>query len=186
MRLRSTDERYGALAQGLHWSSALLVIAQVILGLAMTRIDGGDNTTMYRLHVGNGLLITVLTIGRALWRFAEPSPHAPPMPPWRRIAFAGNHYALYVGLFALAASGIATLVANDLTPLPIDLVASDVDDVRAGSAHFVLALIYIGLVVMHVGGVVSYQRTKGNVLEKMGLDLAGPKAETSKPGGAAG
>lgn len=171
MTLRSSETNYGTLARGLHWTTAGLVLVLVPLGLAMTRINDGDNNTMYRVHVALGLLIAVLTIIRVVWRFLEPSPTPPPMPPWRRLLYTANHYALYVGLLVLAVTGIATLVTNDLTPFPPSVVASEVDDVRAGDAHFALALIYTGLFVMHIAGVLAYHRTKGPVLNKMGINI---------------
>ncbi len=81
MTLRSSHLTYGTLARGLHWVSAGLVVVLIALGLTVTRINSGDNTTLYRIHVTLGLLIAVLTIVRVIWRFTEPSPVPPPMPP---------------------------------------------------------------------------------------------------------
>lgn len=178
MTLRSDHLTYGTLARGLHWASAALIMVLIVLGLTMTRINAGDNTTLYRIHVAIGLLVAVLTIIRVIWRFTEPSPVPPPMPPWRQKLYIANHYALYVGLLALAVTGIATLLTNDLTPFPPDVVASEVDDVRAGDAHFVLALVYTALLVMHVVGVLAYQRSRGDVLSRMGIDLAGDHTDS--------
>ncbi len=172
MTARSTDTHYGAAARALHWVSAALVLALVPLGLIMTRVDGGDNTTMYRIHVAVGLLVAALTIVRVGWRLVEPSPATPPMPTWRRRLYLANHYSLYLGLFALAVTGIVVLVSNDMTPLPTDVVAADVDDVRAGDAHFALAIVYTALFLMHIVGVLSYQRSKGDVLTRMGIDVS--------------
>lgn len=179
MELRSTSERYGAVAQGLHWVSALLILILIALGLTMTRLGGGDNDTMYRVHVGLGLIVGVLTIVRVVWRFLEPSPPTPPMPEWRRLAYLGIHYALYVGLLALAGTGITTLLASGLTPFPTEVTAAAVEDGRPRDAHFVLALAYSGLLVLHVVGVMTYQRSKGDVTSRMGLNLPAP----TKPNG---
>jgi len=171
MNARSTPTRYGALARGLHWTSAVLVISLAPLGLVMTRVDDGDNTTLYRIHVALGLLAALLTIIRVVWRVIEPSPTHPPMSSGRRVLYLANHYALYGGLFLLAITGIAVLVSNGLSPFPADVVASEVEDVAVGDAHFLLALIYSGLFVMHIVGVLSYERTKGEVLSRMGLNV---------------
>ncbi len=112
MTLRSSADSYGSLARALHWLSAELILVLIALGIAMTRVNDGDNTTLYRAHVALGLLVALLTIARAVWRFVEPSPVTPPMAPWRRWLYLANHYALYVGLFALAVTGIVTLAAN--------------------------------------------------------------------------
>ncbi len=169
MSPRSSQDRYGTVAVGLHWASAALVLAQLTMGLTMTRINDGDNDLMYRAHVGVGMLIALLTIGRVVWRVIEPSPRTPPMPEWRRVAYIANHGAFYVVLFALASTGIATLIASDLTPLPWTVEAAAIEDGRARDNHFVMALVFSALFVMHVVGVVTYQRTKGDVFSRMGV-----------------
>ncbi len=179
MALRSTQDNYGTAARVLHWTCAGLVVVMVILGLTMTRIDGGDNTTMYRVHVAIGLLVAALTLIRVIWRFLEPAPDAPPMPAWRRTLYLGNHYGLYIGLFLLAGTGIATLIASDLTPFPPDVTASEVEDSRPRDAHFALGLIYTGLFLMHIIGVMTYQRTKGDVVSKMGLNFPATTSQAS-------
>ncbi len=181
MSMRSNHNNYGTVAVGLHWASAMLVLTQVALGLTMTRLNGGDNDGMYRIHVAIGMTVALLTIARALWRFIEPSPRTPPMPEWRRIAYLANHAAFYVLLLALAGGGIAILIGSDLTPLPWTVEAAAIEDSRARDSHFILALIFSALFVMHVAGVVSYQRTKGDVFTRMGITgLASPDSATTK------
>lgn len=170
MPARSTSTNYGSVAQALHWVSALLIIALIPLGIIMTRVGDGSNDWLYRAHVGIGMLVALLTVARVIWHFREPTPTPPPLPRWRTALFVGNHYALYVLLLLLTISGIGTLLASDLTPFPPDVVAADVEDGTARDAHFALALIYTGLLFMHIAGVLSYQRTKGDVLSRMGIN----------------
>ncbi len=170
MNTRSTEDRYGAVAVGLHWASAILVIMLVPLGLSMTRLNAGDNDVMYRIHVGVGMSVAILTIVRAIWRFVEPSPETPPMPEWRRTVYIANHAVFYVVLFALATTGVATLVASGIAPIPTNVNASAVEDGRARDAHFILGLVFSALFFMHVIGVMTYQRTKGDVLKRMGVN----------------
>ena len=180
MRMKSNHDRYGSVAVGFHWASAVLVLGQLALGLSMTRVNGGDNDAMYRVHVGLGMVITLLTIARAGWRVVEPSPRTPPMPEWRRIVYVANHAAFYVVLLALAGGGLAILIGSEITPMPWAVDAAAVEDGRARDAHFILALIFSALFVMHVIGVVSYQRTKGDVFSRMGIDgMASPDSATT-------
>lgn len=184
METRSSPDRYGTVAVALHWTSAGLVLVLIALGLSMTRINGGDNDLMYRAHVGLGMVVALLTITRAVWRFVEPSPVTPPMPEWRKIVYVANHAAFYVGLLALAGTGIATLITSDITPIPTSVDATAVQDGRARDAHFLLALVYSALFVMHVVGVISYQRSKGDVLTRMGISgvaTAGPAETNDSP-----
>lgn len=183
MNMRSNPERFGTVAVGLHWASAMLVLTQVVLGLTMTRLDGGDNDLMYRTHVAIGMTVACLTIARAVWRFVEPSPKTPPMPGWRRFVYLANHAAFYVVLLGLAAGGIAILISSDMTPLPWTVDAAAVEDGRARDSHFILAMIFSALFVMHVAGVVSYQRTKGDVFTRIGITgLASPNSTASNVG----
>ncbi len=177
MSVRSNQHRYGVMAQALHWVSAAVIVVLIVGGLAMTRVGDGDNTTLYRSHVALGLLVAVLTLVRVAWRVVEPSPIPPPMEPWRRLLFVANHTALYVVLAALAVSGIGVLLTNDITPVPSEVVASDVDDVAAADAHLVAALIYTGLMLMHVVGVISHQRRDRSTLARMGISF-GPVGAT--------
>ncbi len=181
MSSRSAQDRYGTVAVGLHWASALLVLGEVALGLSMTRLGDGDTDVLYQIHVGVGLVIALLTIGRVVWRLVEPSPSTPPMPGWRRIVYVANHAAFYVVLLALAVVGIAMLVASDVSPFPTSVDAASVDDGRLRDLHFRLALVFSGLFIMHVIGVVTYQRTKGDVFSRMGITgLSSPEADQAE------
>ncbi len=132
---------------------------------------------MYRVHVAVGMTVAVLTAIRAAWRLIETSPQSPPMPGWRRLAYAGNHAAFYVVLLALAGTGVATLLASGITPFPTSVDAAAVEDGRARDAHFLLALVFSALFVMHVVGVATYQRTKGDVFSRMGVTRFGSPSE---------
>ena len=181
MNTRSSQNRYGTIAVRLHWASAVLVLAQLGLGLAMSRLGGGDNDRLHQIHVGVGLLVAVLTIGRVAWRVIEPSPSTPPMPDWRRVAYVANHVAFYVVLLALAVGGIAMLIASGVAPFPTSVDATSVDDGRLRDGHFVLALVFSALFVMHVVGVVTYQRTKGDVFARMGIEgVSSPTTDQSQ------
>ena len=179
MSLKSTKTSYGVQAQAIHWISAAMIVVLIVLGVAMTRIDGGDNTTLYRIHIGLGQSVAILTVLRVITRMREPTPAPPPMPQWRKVLFVANHYALYVGLFALAVTGSATLLASDLSMYPPNINATEVDDVAAGDAHFALAVIYTGLLGMHIAGVLSYQRSKGDVLSRMGIQIRSRTSPTN-------
>ncbi len=209
MSIRSTRDRYGAIAQAIHWMSAFLILALIPLGLVMTRLDDAETQlTLNRIHVTLGVIVAFLTIGRVIWRLIEPTPDPPPMPTWRKLLFSGTHLALYVGIAILASSGIVMLVETDFRPIAggdrgvpgIETIVAErgADDevIEAGSGsgsddapgeredsegggpeqetvarttHGALAFIYGGLFIAHVGGVATYQLTKGDVLGRMGV-----------------
>ena len=175
MTRRSTQQTYGSIARTMHWCSLALISLMVMLGMTMTRIDGGANDAMYRAHVAVGLLVSVITIARVIWRIVEPTPEPIPMPPWRRRLYLANHYGLYIGLVLLALTGISILVSNDAGIAPWSIHAADIEESSAGDAHFALVIVYTGLYLMHVIGVLSYQRTKGDVLARMGVRAPSPQ-----------
>lgn len=173
MGVRSTADRYGRIAQGLHWATALLILALIPLGILMTRVgEGGGQTALYRIHVGLGLTVAGLTLARVVWRIVEPTPAPPPMPAWRLRLYTGVHVALYAGLAVLAISGVAMLVGSGMVPIPPDVVPADVHrDLAPRAGHQVTAYVFLGLFAAHIAGVASYQLAKGDVLARMGVRL---------------
>ena len=83
MSLKSTSDRYGAVAIGLHWASAALIVAALALGLlAADAADAGARLWLVRLHIlagGSALLLTLFRIGWWLWADRRPDP-APGQP----------------------------------------------------------------------------------------------------------
>ena len=130
---------------------------------------GGTVDELYQAHVGLGLVVTVLTVARAVWRVREESPSPPPMAAWRRHLYVANHQLLYAGMGALALTGLAILVSSGVGLNPTSVTAEEVSDSRLGDAHFALALLYAGLFAMHIIGAVTYQLGEGKVLYKVGL-----------------
>ncbi len=70
---------YGLAAVVVHWSTAVLVLAIMVCGLAMTRLDLALDRTfaLYQLHKSLGLTILALTGIRLVLRLRTPSPVAP-------------------------------------------------------------------------------------------------------------
>jgi cytochrome b561 len=100
--------RYGRIAQGLHWITAILVLAAFLVG------EGGPEDRVYsveradqlRLHESLGLTVLLLVIVRVVWRLVDPAPEEPPMPAWIRRAAAVGHALLYLLLFAVPLTAI--------------------------------------------------------------------------------
>ena len=117
----SRPTRYGAVAQALHWATAILVLA------AFTYGPGGSEQRVYSaardfdrsLHETLGLCVLAITIVRLGWRAFDERPEAPAPYPWMRTAARAVQALLYVLLFALPATAIAGawLEGHDLTLL---------------------------------------------------------------------
>ena len=93
----STVQRYGALAQMLHWGTVLLVGA--LVGIAITMDDlplGPEKFKLYNLHKSIGLTVLAVTLLRLIWRRISPPPPLPAaMPEWERRAAKASHFLLY-------------------------------------------------------------------------------------------
>jgi cytochrome b561 len=119
MPLLSTRWRYGSLAQGLHWLTAILVLIAFALG------PGGSELHVYsaaldvtrQTHETLGICVFAITLLRLLWRSIDPAPEDPPMQPWMRRSAQVAHVAIYGLLIATPLSAIvgAWLEGHPLT-----------------------------------------------------------------------
>ena len=99
--------RYNAVAMGLHWIIALLMIPMLFFGEELMEVEGGTGGTLLpTIHVSAGIAILVLTVLRLIWRVVNPPPPAPlTMAGWERTAAAATHVLFYVLMIALPLSG---------------------------------------------------------------------------------
>lgn len=88
------------------------------------------------------------------------------MPRWEKILFVANHYVLYGLLGVLSLTGIVILLSAGSFDA-IALAKSGGPNVQ----HEIASNIFLAMFVMHVGGVVYYQVTKGRTLRRMGVPL---------------
>ena len=139
-------QRYNAAAIALHWVTAALIIANLLLGLTMVRLPiSPQKLHWYLWHKSIGITVFALTSGRLAWRAIRPHPAPVAMPPWQRRAAAVSHALLYVLLFATPISGWIYSSATGVQvvylgtfPLP-NLVPKD------KALADVLRLVHIGL-----------------------------------------
>jgi cytochrome b561 len=114
-------ERYGAVAQFLHWATVILVLAAYIYG------PGGNEDRIYspardfdrQLHETLGMCVFALVAIRVLWRMFDQRPDPPDVARWMGLAAKLVQVALYVLLFAVPLTAItgAWLEGHPLTLL---------------------------------------------------------------------
>lgn len=105
---RSID-RYGRVAQALHWATALLVLIAFIYG------PGGPEQRVYsaardferQLHETLGMCVFLLVALRLLWRAVDQRPVPPQLPRWMNLAAGSVQATLYALLFAVPLTAIA-------------------------------------------------------------------------------
>lgn len=165
MGLRNTPERYGSVAQALHWVVVLLLIGQVAVGkIAHEMTDGFDKLVLLARHKSVGITILGLAVLRLAWRLLDRPPPPPPMPRWQYLASRATHTGFYVLLFALPLTGWIMSSASNypvswfgLAQLP-DLVAPDrglkhlMEEV-----HETLVAALVTLAILHVAAALKHQ-----------------------------
>jgi cytochrome b561 len=158
------SEHYNRGAITLHWVTAALIVANLLLGLSMVALPVSPRKLhWYLFHKSIGITIFLLTSLRIAWRTIRPHPAPVPMPPWQRRAARASHALLYVLLFVIPLSGwlysSATgvqVVYLGVVPLP-DLVGKDKalgDALRI--VHVSLNACLFALVVVHVVAAIKH------------------------------
>jgi len=156
--------RYSAVAIVLHWLVALLVFANLLLGLSMVPMPlTPRKLSFYQLHKWIGITVFLLACARLAWRAWHPAPSLAFLPRWQRSAAAVSHLLLYALLFMVPLSGwlysSATgiqVVYLGLVPLP-DLVPKDKAlaavlkgvHVALNSALFLLVFVHAAAAIRH-------------------------------------
>ena len=103
------SRRYGAVAQCLHWATALLVLVAFVYG------PGGPEDRVYaatrdfdrRLHETLGSTVFVLAVVRMLWRQVDRRPDPVAVGRWMGAAAKAVQGALYLLLLAVPMTAIA-------------------------------------------------------------------------------
>lgn len=153
------SERYTPVAIALHWIVALLIIANLALGLYTVDLPLSPAKLRYfSFHKWIGVTVFLLAAARLLWRLGHPAPALPAaMAPWERRAANATHVLLYLLFFAApltgwlfsSASGFQTVYLG-VIPLP-DLLSKDkalADALKL--AHKSINFTMAGVIVFHV------------------------------------
>jgi cytochrome b561 len=163
--------RYNNGAVFLHWLTAIIVIAQVVVGFTFGNMERGPaRSDLFTVHKTIGAVILILALIRLGWRIAHPPPPYPPeLPRWERVAGTWTHRLFYFLLITLPLTGLAAVSADALakgeatTPLlggiPLPLIPGMTRDAShlAGTTHVILVLVTLALVVLHVAAALKHQ-----------------------------
>ena len=110
--------RYSIVAMLFHWTIAVLVILNWRLADSAHELKGPQGASLMADHKAFGILILALTLGRLLWRLANPIPRLPEnYASWERILARSTHVIFYVLLLALP---LGAWIANSLGGRSID------------------------------------------------------------------
>ena len=190
------QRRYSAVAIGLHWTIAALIVANIVIGLRFDGLHGMAKFTALQWHKSFGITVLILSLGRLGWRLANrPPPYPAHMAPWERAAARTVHLGFYALMLALPLTGwmivsasttnIPTLLygaiawphISPIHALPMAMRKGLTD--RFEIVHDTLAWTMILLLAMHLGAVAKHLIIdRDEVLWRMApLGLVKPKAE---------
>ncbi len=185
------QQRYGRVAQALHWTIALLIVLQIPLGWYMGTIeDRGVKRMLEGRHISIGVTILLLTLARIGWTLTHRRPPLPAaMPGWERGLAHATHTLFYGLLLALPLSGwIMESVGRRPIPfwgltwphfpgLDVLLAGQDRDlfkDTVENLHGSPLVWSMIALVALHVAGALKHQFDGRPVLWRMVPGLKRP------------
>ncbi|MFM6853458.1 MAG: cytochrome b [Sphingopyxis sp.] len=167
------DAIYTRGARWLHWAMAVLIIGNLVGGLA----HDVDPKLIMPLHKSAGFLLLALALVRVAWRFTHRPPALPgTMAGWEKLASHATHITLYAMMVLIPLSG---WIMSSPSPYPLDffglfpIMKFDVakDSALAGIAHEgheLLAFAMIGLLLLHIGAALRHHFIiKDNVLRRM-------------------
>ena len=168
--------RYSAAAIALHWLSAALIVANLLLGISMVPLPLSPRKFhWYAWHKWIGVSVFLLAWARLLWRWARPAPPFTGMAAWQMRAARWTHALLYLLMIAVPLSGWiyssstgVQVVYLGLVPLP-DLVAKDrVLAATLKVVHVALNVALVTLIAAHVAAALKHHFIdRDNVLARM-------------------
>jgi cytochrome b561 len=161
--MNAPAQRYNRGARLLHWVIALLIIANILIGIAHAYVN--KDWPLIPLHKSIGLTVLALTVLRIVWRVTyRPPPLPAQMPGWEKGAAHGLHAVFYGLMLALPLTG---WVMSSAGPYPLrwfnlfavpKLAVSKGDALLAIShgSHGVLGLVFGVLIVLHMAAALRH------------------------------
>lgn len=156
-------ERYSGVAIAFHWTIALLVIVNLVIGIGHDAIPA--LRALMGAHKAIGVTVLLLTAGRIAWRIAHRPPALPAgTPAWEKGVAHATHWTLYLLMIALPLSGWLMVSGPgphrpflwfglfDIPTLPVGKPLADL----GGTAHGPLSWVMAALVVLHVAAALRH------------------------------
>lgn len=163
-RFWNSEQRFGVVAQWLHWGMFALLAMQVVGGHVLDELPRQTviRGFAYDAHETLGLIVLFLVFLRLSWRMANPTPIAMG-PRWQLFAARAAHVALYVLMIAVPVVGYLMVDAKGFDVAFFGWTAPDLVATNKGLAdrlndlHAVLAWALTAIVGVHAGAAVWHQ-----------------------------
>lgn len=184
MQWLNTPQRWGLIAQLLHWLIALAVFGLFALGWVMVNYPiSPTKFELYSLHKSLGITVLLAVVLRLIWRAVNPTPTLAAQPAWERRAATATHWTLYALLMLMPLSGYVINSAANFPMLvwgvlPLPNVTGENEGLQelAERVHLTLFWLLAVLVVLHVAAALRHHfLLKDDVLRRM---LPGTRGES--------
>ncbi len=110
----SHQPRFAVTLIAIHWATALLIVAVVVLAWEFPRGPAKDGSILLLLHRSIGLTILALTAARLIVRASVPAPAQPDAASWlENLVARATHLLLYVILVTMPISGFLWTTSRD-------------------------------------------------------------------------
>jgi cytochrome b561 len=156
----NSEVEYRRTARLLHWGMALLVLATIPVGFVMIQpdLDRSLQNALFLFHKNVGVLLLLLVVVRALYRWRHPPAPLPgDVPDWQRRAAGLSHLSLYALLIIMPVAGYIRVKAGgfpietlDWLGLPSLVPRSDALAETAKTVHFFGGIAIAGLIAVHI------------------------------------
>ena len=155
-------QRYTSIAVAIHWVSAVLIIAQIILGLKFGDMPKGPaRIELFTWHKTVGVVILLLAIARLAVRLTNKPPAFPEgFAKWERAAAVWNHRIFYFLMIALPLTGLSLVgehSPNGMTELIGGISMPVLPYLEVAESHTFLAWGMIGLLALHIAAALKHQ-----------------------------
>lgn len=185
--MREHHSRYSAVSIGLHWTIAILIIANATFGGWMEDAHDSEKLRYYQLHKSVGITVLMLSLARLGWRIGHPWPAFPDgMPGWERLLARTTHILFYVLMIGVPLLGWAAASVGGAPEVPLygtvpapNLPLPQSDDLadELGDIHkLMVKTIYIVLALHILGAFKHHFLDKDEVLHRMLPLFRNPRA----------
>jgi cytochrome b561 len=151
-------QRFTPLQRLLHWLLAACILAMLFIGVGMASTVAPKVLPLVAIHKSLGITILVLALIRLAVRLRSGAPPLPAdLPAPMKLAAHLSHYAFYalmigmplIGWAMLSAAAYPIVVFGGIH-LPAILPQSDSLHSILWGAHFTLAFLFFGLILLHL------------------------------------
>ena len=170
-----TNEHYTAVAILLHWTISTCFLSALALGIASKYLPESTMSTVFFLHKSFGLTVLFLMLIRIMWRLTHKPPAFPnTMPTWMKQSAKLSHFCLYLVALLMPLTGLLMSSAGNhfssfwgLFAIKLPIQSKALGSFM-NSAHYYIAWIIGGLVILHIGAVIKHQLIdKDRILDRM-------------------